>query len=50
MEQDNKKVADCLVCRTLREVVDNINTKGIQKEDIVQIVTNNGSYALLYYI
>ena len=50
MEQDNKKVADCLVCRTLREVVDNINTKDIQKEDIVQIVANNGSYALLYYI
>lgn len=50
MGQDNRKTADCLLCRTLRELIDNINAKNIQKEDIVQIVTNNGNYALIYYI
>ena len=49
MEQDNKKTMDALLCRTLRELVDTVNTKSIQKEDIVQIVSNNGNYALLYY-
>lgn len=49
MGQDNRKTMDALLCRTLRELVDTINDKGIQKEDIVQIVSNNGNYALLYY-
>jgi hypothetical protein len=49
MEQDNKKTMEALLCRTLRELVDTVNAKGIQKDDIVQVVSNNGNYALLYY-
>lgn len=49
MEQDNKKTMEASLCRTLRELVDIVNAKGIQKDDIVQVVSNNGNYALLYY-
>ena len=46
----DKKIMDAKLFGTLRELVDAINAKGIQKEDIVQVVSSNGNYALLYYI
>lgn len=49
MVQDNNKMMDALVCRTIRGLVDNINSRGIRKEDIVHIVPSNGEYILLYY-
>ena len=48
MEQDNKKM-EAFHAGTLREVVEQVNARNIQKEDIVQVLPNNGGFILLYY-
>jgi hypothetical protein len=34
---------------TVRGIVDGVNERGIQKEDIVQVVPNHEGFLLLYY-
>lgn len=49
MEQEGKKMT-AFYAATTRSIVDKVNTLGLQKEDIVQIVQGSEGYVLLYYI
>ena len=48
MEQDNKKM-EAFYSATLREIVEQVNARNIQREDVVQVLPNNGGFILLYY-
>lgn len=49
MKQTNKKMA-AFFAENTRAIVDKVNTLGLQKEDIVQVLPNNEGFVLLYYI
>ena len=49
MEQKDKKVMDALYSHTLIGIVDAVNAKGIQKDDIVQVIKTNDGFILLFY-
>lgn len=49
MKQDNKKMT-ALFAENSRAIVDKVNSLGIQKDDIVQILPNGEGFILLYYI
>ena len=49
MKQDNKKMT-ALFAENSRAMVDKVNSLGIQKEDIVQVLPSNEGFVLLYYI
>jgi hypothetical protein len=40
---------DCIQAHSMRDLVAQVNNKGIAKEDIVQIVTLDDTLFLLYY-
>ena len=46
---DNGKLLHATKSRTVRELVEKANKLQIQREDIVAILQENGSYVLLYY-
>jgi hypothetical protein len=48
MEKNSKKM-EAVHCHTLRGRAETVNSKGIQKEDIVQILPSNDGFVLLYY-
>ena len=50
MKQDNNRKMDALQAFSLRDLVNKVNSKGIQKEDIVQIASGENGFTLLYYI
>lgn len=49
MEQDNKRMCASHFA-SIRNMVDSVNRMGIQKEDIVDIITNEEGLFLIYYI
>lgn len=51
MEEYNKehKLLHAIRGRTIRELVDKTNELGIQREDVVTILQENGYYVVLYY-
>lgn len=54
MEQDNKKkkvlkTMDALYASSMRDLVQQVNSRKIQKEDIVQVVPTDREIFLLYY-
>lgn len=48
MEQGKKKM-EAFHSSTLRDIVEQVNSREIQKEDIVQVLPSNGGFILLYY-
>lgn len=44
-----EKILDVLTGSTVRQVINDANTKGIQKEDIVQLFSLSGQIYLIYY-
>lgn len=48
MEKNSKKM-EAIHCNTLRGLAETVNSKEIQKEDIVQILPSNDGFVLLYY-
>lgn len=48
MEKE-KKILDVLTGSTVRQVINDANTKGIQKEDIVQLFSLSDQVYLIYY-
>ena len=49
MENPNPKQLDILQTHTLRELIQVVNSLGIQKEDIVGFTTEEEAYSILYY-
>ena len=49
-ETKAKKTMDVLYASSMRDLVQKVNSIGIQKEDIVQVVTTDREFFLLYYI
>jgi hypothetical protein len=49
MEEESKKKMEAMYCHTLRGMTEQVNAKGIQKEDIVQVLPSNEGFVLLYY-
>jgi len=49
MGKETKKM-EVLHSNTLRGITDAVNSKGIQREDIVQVVSTDDGFILLYYI
>lgn len=49
MAQSNIKKMEAIHSTTLRGIMEAANSKGIQKEDIVQILQSGDDYVLLYY-
>lgn len=49
MKQDNTKQWNALQSGSLRELVDQANSIGIQKEDFIQVLADDNGYFLLYY-
>ena len=49
MKQDNIKKVEALHSNTSRGVAELINSKGIQKEDILQVIPIEEGFGLLYY-
>lgn len=43
------KVLDALQVSSVRELTNRVNELGIQKEDIVQILSDENGFFLLYY-
>lgn len=48
MEEGSKKIVDIIVCKHMREVVNQINFNRLTKEDIVQIVKGDSEWYILY--
>jgi hypothetical protein len=48
MEKNSKKM-EAVHCNTLRGLAETVNSRGIQKEDIVQVIPSNDGFVLLYY-
>ena len=46
---DKVRTLQGLQSASIRGIVDEANRMGLQKEDILQILTSNGEYFLLYY-
>ena len=44
-----EKILDVLTGSTIRQVINDANTKGVQKEDIVQLFSMFGQVYLIYY-
>ena len=49
MAQDNSKKMAALHASNLRGIVESVNTYGIKKEDIVQVISGDNGFMLLYY-
>jgi hypothetical protein len=52
MKQENKKeqkTLDVLYASSMRDLVQQANSRGIQKEDIVQVVPTEREFFLIYY-
>ena len=49
MAQREKKVMDAIQAMSLRNLVSQINALGLQKEDILQVLSNEEGFFLLYY-
>jgi hypothetical protein len=49
MQQDNNKKMDALYSNTLRGIMEQVNSKGLQKEAIVQVLSAGSDFILLYY-
>lgn len=48
-ENTNTKKMEVLHINTLRGIPEVVNSRGIKREDIVQIIPNNEGFVLLYY-
>lgn len=46
---DNSKEVTAMCCSSIRELVNFINTKNLKREDVWDIIPNEGSIFLLYY-
>ncbi len=46
--KEKDTVVDVLVCRTMREVVNAINSNSLTKENIIQVIKGNSEWYLLY--
>lgn len=42
-------MADVIIASTMRELIREINTRGIKKTDIIYIGKEDGEYLLAYY-
>jgi len=49
MAQREKKVMDAIQAMSLRNLVSQINALGLQKEDVLQVLSNEEGFFLLYY-
>jgi hypothetical protein len=52
MKQGNKKTPktmDVLYASSMRDLIQKVNSLGIQKDDIVQVVQTDREFFLLYY-
>ena len=49
MAQNDIKKMEAIHSTTLRGIMEAANSKGIQKEDIVQVLESGDGYVLLYY-
>lgn len=47
--EENKKILHVLINKTLRNIVNFINTEGLQKEDVFSIIKEKEGYTLLYF-
>ena len=48
-DEDSQYGMDVLQARSLRELVEKVNEKGVMKEDIVEIIREEDGFFLLYY-
>jgi hypothetical protein len=46
----DKKIMEALYSNTLRGITEEVNKRGIGKDDIVQVLPSNDGFVLLYYI
>lgn len=46
--QKKKKKIDILVCKTMREVISTVNSSGLTKDDIIQVVKGDLEWYVLY--
>lgn len=46
---NDKKQLDTIHTGSLRELVSQVNSLGIQKDDIAQVISNDDGFFLLYY-
>ena len=49
VKKDVNKTMDALYASSMRDLVQQANSRGIQKEDIVQVVPTEREFFLLYY-
>jgi hypothetical protein len=49
MKQSNNKKMEAILSNTVSGILEQVNEKGIQKEDIVQTVPTDNGFILLYY-
>lgn len=48
MKEDKKEMA-VIINSTIRGIVKSVNIEGIQKEDIVTLIKDNGQFLLVYF-
>ena len=49
MPEENKSQLACLQASSMRDLVNKVNSLGIKKDDIVQLVPHDDALFLLYY-
>lgn len=47
--EEKKRILECVTSKTLRGIVEFINDKQIQKEDLYYLDKDRGEYSLLYF-
>ena len=45
---EEKKIVDVLVCKNMRDVLSQINGKGLLKENIIQVTRGDSEWYVLY--
>lgn len=46
---EKPKIATVLVSNTIRGIIKDINEQGINKEDIISLLRENGQFILIYF-
>lgn len=47
--EEKRKILECVTSKTLRGIVEFINDKQLQKEDLYYLDKDRGEYSLLYF-